>query len=706
MVVAGAWLLGLVVTATVSVLVGMQVAGKRAAAERQAWEAAASATARAAADAAKQEADKARQRAEDEDKAIADAVAEANAKAAAEANAKVTLDANTTTNNIIELSGRGWGEVILFDPKGVVIRDLTFSTKRIPMTNLTETDLLAVLTTERGYKALTELRSPLPRSQASSTLEKQLDELWRNGKDVNDKIQTRLRLLDNLFACNYSIGVSGQFAQTAVAAAQSAAVGATLSAESGAKAQMASDSVRDVVTRSAITGAEISRRPYSPDVQKARKAGKEADAMRGQADARNAQAESMRAQAEAAKRKLDAAKAALAQGGIQIPSDTPWIPTLFARAEVNSLLQAQLAGSGIAAERAAATAKVSKEYFGALRLRAEAQENAPAELAKSNALRRIKLASEAMHRTGFGTQQINRVFAQGGNVTAWGSNRAQERSVPQILSGGVVAIASAGNHSIALRTNGTVVAWGSNKYWESTIPGSLRDVAAIAAGVHHGLALKGDGTVVAWGAGSVGYQGTPHDRQSIVPAELNDVVAIAAGGRHSLALRAGGRVVAWGRNNESQCSVPADLTDVIAISAGENHNLALRRDGRVVAWGKSGENQCNVPPGLSDVIAISAAANHNVALKSDGSVVAWGANSFNQCSVPEGLREVISVATGGTHCIAFKRDGSIVAWGSNGSGQCESAVNLKNIVAISAGENHSLVLTLGDVGRQTVSAEK
>jgi hypothetical protein len=102
-----------------------------------------------------------------------------------------------------------------------------------------------------------------------------------------------------------------------------------------------------------------------------------------------------------------------------------------------------------------------------------------------------------------------------------------QSTVPANLTG-VVAIATSGYHSLALKQDGTVVAWGDDRYSQSVVPGGLNEVVAIAAGFGHSLALKRDGTVVTWGLNGAG--------QSNVPASLNGVVAISGGGYHSLAL--------------------------------------------------------------------------------------------------------------------------------------------------------------------------
>ena len=69
----------------------------------------------------------------------------------------------------------------------------------------------------------------------------------------------------------------------------------------------------------------------------------------------------------------------------------------------------------------------------------------------------------------------------------------------------VIAVAAGAEHSLALTSAGTVVAWGSNAAEQTTVPtAALSGITAIAAGWNHSLALKSDGTVLAWGLNTGG----------------------------------------------------------------------------------------------------------------------------------------------------------------------------------------------------------
>src|SRR5208282_4262780 len=109
----------------------------------------------------------------------------------------------------------------------------------------------------------------------------------------------------------------------------------------------------------------------------------------------------------------------------------------------------------------------------------------------------------------------------GGTVWAWGDNGSGElgngttndSATPVQVSGlsGVFAVAAGYYHSLAVQSGGAVWAWGDNingqvgngstlSYISAPVEVSgLSGVIAVATGGYHSLALKYDGTVWAWG---------------------------------------------------------------------------------------------------------------------------------------------------------------------------------------------------------------
>jgi alpha-tubulin suppressor-like RCC1 family protein len=137
------------------------------------------------------------------------------------------------------------------------------------------------------------------------------------------------------------------------------------------------------------------------------------------------------------------------------------------------------------------------------------------------------------------------IFGQLGNGTTTNS------SVPVQVSNltGVVAVAGASNHSLALDSNGNVWAWGSNGSGQlgngtttsSPLPVqviNLSGVVTIADGGNFNLALDSNGDAWAWGSNIFGQLGNGTTTGSSVPVQVMDlsgVVAVAAGDSHSLA---------------------------------------------------------------------------------------------------------------------------------------------------------------------------
>lgn len=239
------------------------------------------------------------------------------------------------------------------------------------------------------------------------------------------------------------------------------------------------------------------------------------------------------------------------------------------------------------------------------------------------------------------------------NVFAWGGYSAPTNW------NGVVAVASASLHGLAVQTNGIVIGWGGTDYGEEIPPAGLTGVVAVAVYPYLSLALKNDGTVVGWG-----YDGAGETKP---PSGLNNAVAISAGGAYGLALKNDGTVTGWGYNNWGQTSPPDGLNGVVAVSAGYDHSLALKSDGTVVAWGHSAYGGTTIPAGLNDVIAIAAGEFHSVALRSNGTMIAWGRNDYGQTNIPAGLSNIVAIQAGSLFTSALKSDGSVIAWGIPGA---------------------------------------
>ncbi|MHB1127541.1 MAG: RCC1 domain-containing protein [Bacillota bacterium] len=269
-----------------------------------------------------------------------------------------------------------------------------------------------------------------------------------------------------------------------------------------------------------------------------------------------------------------------------------------------------------------------------------------------------------------------------------GDTTTTNRPAPVQVSGltSIAAVAAGSAHSLALKSDGTVWAWGAGSYGvlgdnaglsrSSPVQvkgaggsGYLTNVVAIASGGYISLALKSDGTVWAWGNNSAGQLGDGTVNNRLAPVQvsgLTNVVAVAAasGGSHSVALKSDGTVWTWGYNYYGQLGdgtttdkyTPVQvkgvggsgyLTGVVSVAAGGTHSLALRSDGTIWAWGYNTYGQLgNNSTGssstpvqvldtggtapLTGIVKISAGTYHSVALKTSGNAVAWGYGAYGQ----------------------------------------------------------------------------
>ena len=302
----------------------------------------------------------------------------------------------------------------------------------------------------------------------------------------------------------------------------------------------------------------------------------------------------------------------------------------------------------------------------------------------------------------------------------------------------VVSLGSGPSHNLAVKGDGTVWAWGDNGYGKlgdgTTTPrltpvqvkdpadptGVLTGVIRVAAASRHSMALKANGTVWTWGYNYSGQLGDGTTSGKNTPVQVKDpadpsgfltgVSAIAAGDAgygHSVALKLNGTVWTWGTTDfavlgrltsptpTNVAGQVAGLTNVTAIAAGWEHTLALKADGTVWACGRNLEGQ------LGDNTTISSTFPPPTA-KFFVQVV--------ELTDPSGyLTGVTGIAADGRHSLAIKSNGTSWAWGSNNGGQLcdDTLVNkltatrmkdpadasgfLNGVDRVGAGDYHSLL---------------
>ncbi len=273
----------------------------------------------------------------------------------------------------------------------------------------------------------------------------------------------------------------------------------------------------------------------------------------------------------------------------------------------------------------------------------------------------------------------------------------------QVLQGGgfltgVKAIAGGGRHFCALKTDGTVWCWGydgfaqlgdgtigTGRYQTRLTPvqvilgsGKMTGVIAIATGGEHTCALRSGGTVWCWGDDFTGALGdgtrgnANHIRLQPVQVvqgsgKLAYATAIAAGAGHTCARKSNGTVWCWGWDAHGELG---DGT------RGSNY-LRLKPVQVVQGSGK-----------MTGVASIATRDISTCAVKTAGGVWCWGSDSYGQLGdgtrgntqhlrlkpvqvvYGTGTLTSIGVITLGTrHTCAVKTTGTMWCWGWDVSGQ-------------------------------------
>jgi alpha-tubulin suppressor-like RCC1 family protein/predicted transcriptional regulator len=198
-----------------------------------------------------------------------------------------------------------------------------------------------------------------------------------------------------------------------------------------------------------------------------------------------------------------------------------------------------------------------------------------------------------------------------GTVWSWGRGTAgqmgngqfNDSTVPVKASvSDVVAISCGYDHTMAVKRDGTAWGWGDNVVnvlgnrssaeFQATPVAveDLRDVVAVATSGSHTVALKSDGTAWAWGMFNEGIIGNgvySGDGSIIYPVKvigLENIRQISASYSHSLALRGDGSLWAWGRNaegelgNDKQTSSPEGISGEavpVQVLIGPRANLTV-----------------------------------------------------------------------------------------------------------------------------------
>ena len=296
---------------------------------------------------------------------------------------------------------------------------------------------------------------------------------------------------------------------------------------------------------------------------------------------------------------------------------------------------------------------------------------------------------------------------------------------------GWALLASAGEHTVALREDGSLWAWGDGMRGQLGIDGAVSRLqpalvenantyVSVSAGTYSSYALRDDGTLIAFGDNGFGQlgDGTNVDRFSPVVVLNGPYAAASAGGQFAVALKGDGTLWSWGVNDpqpgelgrplEGMGSPRNDPTpgqigtgsEWESVVAGGNQTSAIRSDGSLWSWGHNGYGELGIgrvdPIGMTitegfptqagaetDWIAVYRGNGTLFAKRGDGSL--WAAGNNENGALGLGLSNTIesslvqvgtatdwrTLCSGGgqTHTIALKVDGSLWAWGPNFFGE-------------------------------------
>jgi hypothetical protein len=127
------------------------------------------------------------------------------------------------TGNYLVLSNVS-GIVRVLDSRGLVLESHLAYLPRIHLADLSPAELQAVLETRTAYDSLTAFGPVQGTNVQGAVMERQLRRIWREGRSLAEKMQTRLEILADLREYNYnvaylpeSVAIAGQYNAQAAA---------------------------------------------------------------------------------------------------------------------------------------------------------------------------------------------------------------------------------------------------------------------------------------------------------------------------------------------------------------------------------------------------------------------------------------------------------------------------------------------------------
>lgn len=230
------------------------------------------------------------------------------------------------------------GTVRVLDSKGLVLERNLAYLPRIPLTKLSTEQLQSLLETKTAYAGLTAFASANGTNGQGATLELQVQQSWRRGGSLAEKIQTRLEILEDLRDYNNEIVLlPGSLAAANQYVANNVAVNNRLT-NRAAVAVAAAAQVETAELNRAAGGGEETRVAEQQAHAVYQASAARVERANDRANIANAQIAGANQQVTDHLARCAALAARLADRGIKVPGEPPFylVPPLTLQTEVDA----------------------------------------------------------------------------------------------------------------------------------------------------------------------------------------------------------------------------------------------------------------------------------------------------------------------------------------------------------------------------------
>lgn len=324
-----------------------------------------------------------------------------------------------------------------------------------------------------------------------------------------------------------------------------------------------------------------------------------------------------------------------------------------------------------------------------------------------------------------------------GSLWCWGNNSVAqlgqgyfsafvEAPAGVATDGGTwLAVATATDHTCALREDKSLWCWGSNAAGQvgvdagvsvlvpTPVDGRAWSLVAVAD-THSCALLEGEGSLWCWGQNNRAQRGTSDFAASGPPTRVGSErwTAVATGKGHTCAVRDDGSMWCWGRDSSGQLGVGATVRTNVpvlvdgglwtTVAGSFGHSCGVSTDGALYCWGTNVNGQLGLPglPFADSPLALDAGTwgfasigrRHSCGVRGDSSLWCWGddvsgalgsgPHSGDRSDVPVEVPADgggwASVAAGASYMCGVKNDGTLWCWGSNTFGQLGNGASQVN----------------------------